>query len=337
MIPRIRTVKPEFFKHDGLFEAEMTSQLPLRLAFIALFGCCDREGRFCWRPKRLKAEMMPYDEVDMAVILDTLATHGFIQKYQHQGEWYGCIPSWLRHQYINQREAASEIPAMLEVTPFAAQKGDLKNTALVIEQQYPASSNEVSSKIEHASKNINHNKVVTNNFSVENASNSLAHACTCVAEPCTCGREGKGREQEEEGKEIIVASEMRPRVQDQTVQQIFEHWKTVMHHPNAKLDPKRTALIRKALNFGYNVEQLCEAISGCSITPHNIGQNDRNQRYDGLHIILRDADQIDRFIHHYYYPPHPLSVAEKHTQANVEVLKRWANKKMNEEKTYASS
>ncbi len=114
MTPRTRIVKPELFKHEDLFEAEIASQLPLRLAFIALFSCCDREGRFCWRPRRLKLEMLPYDDdIDMTKILDAFETYGFIKKYQYQGAWYGCIPSWSRHQCIKEDEAESEIPEKL--------------------------------------------------------------------------------------------------------------------------------------------------------------------------------------------------------------------------------
>src|SRR5580658_8914126 len=104
MMSRIRTVKPELFNHEGLFEAEQHYQLPLRLAFIALFTCCDREGRFRWQPRRLKLDILPYDNVDISRVLDALVTRGFIVKYEHQGEFYGCIPSWSRHQHINHRE-----------------------------------------------------------------------------------------------------------------------------------------------------------------------------------------------------------------------------------------
>ena len=52
-----RTIKPELFKHVGLFEAEIKHGLPLRVAFPALLlACCDREGRFRWCPKRLKLD-----------------------------------------------------------------------------------------------------------------------------------------------------------------------------------------------------------------------------------------------------------------------------------------
>jgi len=81
--------------------------------------------------------------------------------------------------------------------------------------------------------------------------------------------------------------------------------------------------------------QLCDAISGCSVTPHNTSDNDRGQRYDGLHIILRDGDQIDRFIHNHYNPPKPLSDGERKIRANVRVAQEWAtNKITNEEKNH---
>ncbi len=56
---RIRTIKPEFFLHDELFELEKETGLPVRLAFIGLWTQCDREGRFKWRPLRLKAAILP--------------------------------------------------------------------------------------------------------------------------------------------------------------------------------------------------------------------------------------------------------------------------------------
>lgn len=108
---RIRTVKPEFFKHDELFDAEVEFGLPLRLAFIGLWTQCDREGRFAWRERRLKAEVFPYDDIDMARVLDALATRGFVVRYVCKGRVYGFIPGFLRHQVINNREAKSELPS----------------------------------------------------------------------------------------------------------------------------------------------------------------------------------------------------------------------------------
>jgi len=108
---RIRTVKPEFFVHEALFDAEIECGLPLRLAFAGLWTQADREGRFRWRPRALKTGILPYDEVDFATVLEALERYGFVRSYEAEGKRYGFIPSWRRHQHINQREADSVIPA----------------------------------------------------------------------------------------------------------------------------------------------------------------------------------------------------------------------------------
>jgi hypothetical protein len=90
---------------------------------------------------------------------------------------------------------------------------------------------------------------------------------------------------------------------DETIQAIFDVWKNTLEHPQAKLDKKRKATIVNALRAGYTPEQLSEAIQGCAVTPHNMGKNDRAQRYDGLGVIFKDADNIDRFIRNAHSPP----------------------------------
>ena len=130
MLPRIRTIKPEFFRHEDLYDLEKETGLPIRLAYAGLWTCCDREGRFRWRPRELKAVILPYDLVDFAAILEALlhgpqrngqltgegrvidasSTRAFLAEYTYQGEHFGYIPSFKRHQYINPREKASELP-----------------------------------------------------------------------------------------------------------------------------------------------------------------------------------------------------------------------------------
>lgn len=102
---RIRTVKPELFRHEQLFDAELESGLPLRLAFIGLFTAADCEGRFRWKPRTLKLDVLPHDVVDFAAVLNALEQHGFIKSYTVDGERYGCIPSFTKHQQIPTREA----------------------------------------------------------------------------------------------------------------------------------------------------------------------------------------------------------------------------------------
>lgn len=112
---RIRTIKPEFFLHIQLFEAESDTKLPLRVAFAGLWCAADREGRFVWEPQRLKVQILPYDEVDFSRVLDALVTRGFILKYASGTREFGVIPSFKRHQIINNRERYSEIPSPSEL------------------------------------------------------------------------------------------------------------------------------------------------------------------------------------------------------------------------------
>lgn len=107
---RIRTIKPDFFRHEGLHELECACMLPIRVAFAGLWTVADREGRFQWRPRVLKLDVLPFDNVDFSAVLDALASAGFIVKYEKDGELYGVIPSWAEHQNINKHEAQSRLP-----------------------------------------------------------------------------------------------------------------------------------------------------------------------------------------------------------------------------------
>jgi hypothetical protein len=107
---RIRTIKPQFFRHRRLFLAEQETGLPLRVAFAGLWTCADREGRFKWEPDELKLDCLPYDDVDFSRVMHALFTRGFIVRYASGSREYGVIPSWKDHQVINNREAGSDLP-----------------------------------------------------------------------------------------------------------------------------------------------------------------------------------------------------------------------------------
>ncbi len=116
---RIRTIKPEFFRNHELYAAEMESCLPLRVAFAGLWTAADREGRFKWNPQELKLDCLPYDEVDFSRVLHALSTRHYIIHYESDGREYGCIPSWNRHQAINNREIQSVLPQFIAGTEIA--------------------------------------------------------------------------------------------------------------------------------------------------------------------------------------------------------------------------
>lgn len=104
---RSRSLKPGFFTNEDLIE------LPFeyRLLFAGLWTLADREGRMEDRPKKIKLQIFPGDDVDVNAGLDALASAGFIQRYEAGGARYIQVVSWSKHQSPHIKEAASTIPA----------------------------------------------------------------------------------------------------------------------------------------------------------------------------------------------------------------------------------
>jgi hypothetical protein len=117
---RARGIKPGFFKNEKLAELPPLA----RILFIGLWCMADREGRLEDRPKRIRAEILPFDgeiadkgeKVGETVekLLEMLAKSNdpFIARYEVDGEKYIQIINFLRHQNPHKREAESEIPAI---------------------------------------------------------------------------------------------------------------------------------------------------------------------------------------------------------------------------------
>lgn len=105
------------------------------------------------------------------------------------------------------------------------------------------------------------------------------------------------------------------RVARDDVVSIFDHWRQTMEHDKARLDDKRRKLIRNALSLGYSVADLQQAITGYSLSPFHMGMNDNGRRYDGLDLILRNAEKIDAGIEFYRNPP-----KLKGKQARIEAI-----------------
>jgi hypothetical protein len=103
---RARNIKPGFFKNEELAEVD-----PLgRLLFAGLWCLADREGRLEDRPRKIKAEVLPYDDCDVEGLLEELHRRGFILRYEAAGSFLIAIPAFGIHQNPHHREAASRFP-----------------------------------------------------------------------------------------------------------------------------------------------------------------------------------------------------------------------------------
>lgn len=102
---RIRTIKPEFFRHEGLQDLEIANpgKYPM-MVFEGLWGHCDSKGRFEWRPRQLKLDILPFLPFDMADTLGILERSGMVNHYVIDGKEYGEIPSFEKHQRLSGKE-----------------------------------------------------------------------------------------------------------------------------------------------------------------------------------------------------------------------------------------
>ena len=108
---RIRTIKPEVFQDEKLWDLATETGLPVLQAFAGLWCFADREGRFEWRPRALKPLILPYWEGDFAAVMAALESSRFIVRYVVGGKEYGYVRNFGKHQVINSRESPSELPA----------------------------------------------------------------------------------------------------------------------------------------------------------------------------------------------------------------------------------
>ena len=118
---RTRQINPGFFTNDEL--ADIT---PLgRLLFAGLWVIADREGRLEDRPKKIKAEILPYDNCDVDDLLNQLQNAGFIKRYKvdiprtDQGNTMDTpkadvgiiqVVNFTKYQHPHRNESASTLP-----------------------------------------------------------------------------------------------------------------------------------------------------------------------------------------------------------------------------------
>ncbi|GKS86502.1 hypothetical protein AVMA1855_20140 [Acidovorax sp. SUPP1855] len=113
---RARNIKPGFFANEDLAECEPLA----RLLFAGLWCLADREGRLEDRPKRIRAELLPYDSCDADDLLNQLQARGFILRYSHGSGRFIQVLRFDAHQNPHMKEAKSSIPAPASEVPAFA-------------------------------------------------------------------------------------------------------------------------------------------------------------------------------------------------------------------------
>lgn len=104
---RSRNIKPGFFKNEDLSDVKRDG----RLLFIGLWTLCDRRGVVEDRPKRIRAEIFPYDDITVKEIdkhLSDLEKFNFLIRYKSDGVSLIYVPKFRKHQSPHPKESSSD-------------------------------------------------------------------------------------------------------------------------------------------------------------------------------------------------------------------------------------
>ena len=252
---RARNIKPAFFDNDDLAEVP-----PLgRILFIGFWTISDFKGDLEWRPKRIKAQILPYDDCDVEALAINLDKSGFIRFYSVQGLKYVNIPNFKKHQnpHKNEREKGSVIP--------------------VYKDEYATARATNGVEI-----NLDNSGLKRNDSASDRADSLLLipDSCSLIPDPLNLIPE--------------TFNPIPPTIVGD-VEMIFSYWSSVMGKTGStRLTEKRKAKIKQRLK-NYTVDDIKKAIDGCSKSSHHMGGNNSGTVYDDLTLICRSDDDLERF------------------------------------------
>lgn len=250
---RSRNIKPAFFTNDELSEIE-----PLgRLLFIGLWTLADYKGDLEWRAKRIKAQILPYDNCDVEKLAINLDKSGFVRFYSDDNAKYIHITNFAKHQnpHKNEREKGSEIPAFCETM-----RETRENSRVEINRDKSGLKREDSETNPADSLNLIPDSL---NLIPSNSSET----CEPIASPAD------------------------------DCQVVFDYWVLVMgKQPNqTKLTAKRKKAIKARLKE-YSLETVKQAIDGCRADPFYMGANDRQTPFNDIELICRSGEKLESFL-----------------------------------------
>lgn len=125
-MPRIRSVKPEFFSSEPVGNCSPTS----RLLFVALWCWADDDGRMVDNPRVIRAFAFPLDDdvssADVDGWITELHAARLVIRYEVDGRKYLAIRSFHEHQHPKKPQA-SKLPAPPESHEFPTSSPPVEN------------------------------------------------------------------------------------------------------------------------------------------------------------------------------------------------------------------
>lgn len=260
-------IKSEFWTSEQIIFCSPLA----RLLFIGLWNFADDNGVYPASYVKLKAQVLSADNFSIEEIkglISQLIEQGLLREYAVNDKSYWIVTGWKSHQKIEKPTYRYPLP---------------QSELTLISPTFPQLPNEHSMNISRAIDPVSGNSIGIVDEYLSTGSDEIE-------------KKEKRKKKEKHISEVKTSPVDVLTLENNAVTQLFEYWQRTMNHSLAKLDKKRKRTIEQALKLGYTISALKQAIDGCKNTPYNMGKNDRQQLYDDIGLILRDAEHIERFI-----------------------------------------
>ena len=311
-MPRIRTVKPEFFEDEDL---GMLSR-DARLLFIATWGLADDEGLLRWTGAFLKAGAFMYDD-DLGVpeveqLMQELVDAEMILPYRggKSQQRLGWIVNFRLHQKINRPSPGRLPPPSIQNREVLAAycRRDRWTCGICSEA---VEEDPVARGLAHKKQPSLDHIVPRSQGGTDYPSNiRLAH------QACNAGR---GANPEYEVSDYVkrgVSGSVNRSVSDSPPEQgtgnreqgtpkppegadeeaeVFAYWQERLEKPDHRLTRERRRKIRARLREGYSVEDIKVAIDGIAASPFHRGANENGREHVDLELICRNGSKLEEY------------------------------------------
>lgn len=268
---RTRLLHPDFFFDDIL------GSLPIEdsLTFPGLWVFADRDGYLDDNPRKLKALIFPYRDVDINASLQRLHDAGLIIRYSKSPDLEESLPqkqyikikNFLKYQHPHAREIASIIPPYFEELEVQARPRHVQGTTLV-STRHDLGDDEPGVSV--------------------SVSNSVKRHVTSK------------KPEVEQVPEPPQLQLIPPKPKPDVVQELFDHWKAAFRkNSRTLLDANRRRLLERALSptgLRATPQEVKAAIDGCAKSPWHMGSNPSGKKYSELGLILRNREKLESFI-----------------------------------------
>lgn len=108
---RIRSVHPGQTKDEAFVECSPWA----RLLAIFIRNHADDQGVFEWKPKTLKMEIFPADDVDVPALLAELEATNQVKRFEDSGRAYGVIRNFTKYQKPKTPNAIHPLPESIKL------------------------------------------------------------------------------------------------------------------------------------------------------------------------------------------------------------------------------